>query len=96
MPADPCPKLFNQEIAEWSTIGVIILVISLIVNPFLTWTKYNTGKNLESKELKADVKDTFVCLYQTVGVLAGLLLARWLDWWWADPVAALLIVPYAL
>lgn len=43
----------------------------------------------------ADSKDAFVCLYLTVAVLTSLLLAGWLDWWWADPVAALLIVPYA-
>jgi divalent metal cation (Fe/Co/Zn/Cd) transporter len=50
---------------------------------------------LDSPALKADAKDTFICLYQTVVVLLGLLLVNWLGWWWADPIAALLIVPYA-
>jgi len=27
-------------------------------------------------------------------VLAGIGLTQWMGWWWADPVAALLIVPY--
>ena len=92
---DSISKLLNQETAKWSTLGVTILVISLLVNPALIYYKRKFGHRLESEELLADAKDTFVCLYQTIAVLGGLLLVRWLDWWWADPVAALLIVPYA-
>lgn len=76
---------------------MIILLVSLVVNPSLGWAKLSTGKNLKSAELKADAADTFICLYQTIVVLGGgLLLVRYLDLWWADPIAALLIVPYAL
>ncbi len=93
---DSISKFISQKAPGWSTLGVVILVISLVVNPILVRAKYKVGKKLNSEEMKADAKDTFVCLYQTIVVLGGLLLVRWLDWWWADPVAALLIVPYAL
>ena len=93
---DSVSKLINKDVPDWSTLGLVILLVSLVVNPILIWAKYTTGKKLESEALIADSKDTFICLYQTVVVLAGLLLVRYLDWWWADPVAALLIVPYAL
>lgn len=93
---DSITKLINKETPSWSTLGVVILLVSLVVNPILIWYKYRYGKKLESKELIADSKDTFVCLYQTIAVLGGLLAVRYLNWWWADPVAALLIVPYAL
>lgn len=93
---DSISKLIAQNPPSWSTAGVVILVISLVVNPILIWYKYRYGKKLDSKELIADSKDTFVCLYQTIAVLGGLLAVRYLDWWWADPVAAFLIVPYAL
>lgn len=93
---DSITKYINKEIPSWSTAGIIILIISLVVNPILIWYKYSYGKKLDSKELIADSKDTFVCLYQTIAVLSGLLAARYLGWWWADPVAAFLIVPYAL
>lgn len=93
---DSITKLINKETPDWSTLGVIILLVSLVVNPFLIYYKRKYGKKLDSKELLADSKDTFVCLYQTVAVLGGLLVVRFLDLWWADPVAALLIVPYAL
>lgn len=92
---DAVTKLVNHEKPDWSTPGVIILIVSLVVNPFLIYFKNKYGNKLNSKALKEDAKDTFICLYQTVGVLAGLLLVRWMGWWWADPVAALLIVPYA-
>lgn len=88
-------KLINRETAEWSTLGLVILGVSLVVNPILIHYKRKYGHQLDSPELLADAKDTFICLYQTVVVLAGLLLVNWLGWWWADPVAALLIVPYA-
>ena len=93
---DSVSKLISQETANWSSLGVGILLVSLVVNPFLIHYKRKYGKALDSGELIADSKDTFVCLYQTVAVLAGLLAVRYLGWWWADPVAALLIVPYAL
>lgn len=93
---DSVTKFINKETPDWSTLGIIILLVSLVVNPILIWYKYRYGKKLDSKELIADSKDTLVCLYQTVAVLGGLLAVRYLDWWWADPVAALLIVPYAL
>lgn len=93
---DSITKFISEKAPAWSTMGIVILLVSLVVNPILIWYKYSYGKKLESKELIADSKDTFVCLYQTIAVLAGLLAVRYLDWWWADPVAALLIVPYAL
>ncbi|TVZ21659.1 cation diffusion facilitator family transporter [Dokdonia sp. Hel_I_63] len=92
---DSITKLINQETANWSTMGLIILLVSLVVNPILIYFKRKYGKKLDSPALMADAKDTFICLYQTVVVLIGLLLVNWLGWWWADPVAALLIVPYA-
>ena len=93
---DSVSKLINQETANWSTLGIIILCVSLVVNPILIHYKRKYGKQLDNEELIADSKDTFICLYQTVTVLGGLLAVRFLDLWWADPVAALLIVPYAL
>lgn len=49
---------------------------------------------MKSPALKYDAKDTLICEYQTVVVLIGLPLTQTVGWWWADPVAALLIVPY--
>ncbi len=94
--SDAISKLVNEQRPETSIIGMVILGVSLIVNPFLFWGKYHTGKQLDSQALIADSKETLVCLYQTIVVLLGLILNSTLSFWWADPVAALLIVPYVL
>ncbi|HET8864851.1 MAG TPA: cation transporter [Gracilimonas sp.] len=93
---DSITSLLNREVPDWSTAGIIILVISLVINPVIIWANYKYGKKLKNKELIAKAKDTFICMYQTIAVLGGLLVVRYLDLWWADPVAAFLIVPYAL
>lgn len=93
---DSITKLINQETANWSTMGLIILLVSLVINPVLIYYKRKYGKKLDSPALLADAKDTFICLYQTIVVLIGLLLVNQFGWWMADPIAAILIVPYAL
>ena len=74
--------------------GIGILLVSLVVNPILAWGKYHYGKKTESPSLKYDAIDTMICEYQTIVVLIGIGFVQWQGWWWADPVAALLIVPY--
>ena len=84
----------SREAPDFNWWGIAILFVSLVVNPFLAWGKYRYGRRLDSPALKYDAKDTLICEYQTIVVLAGIGLTQWQGWWWADPVAALLIVPY--
>tara|TARA_Y100000768_G_C23888195_1_gene638748 strand:+ start:251 stop:886 length:636 start_codon:yes stop_codon:yes gene_type:complete len=87
-------KLLSGKQSAFSWWGIVILTTSLILNPFLAWGKYHYGKKTSSPTLKYDAIDTMICEYQTVVVLLGIALSNWMGWWWADPVAALLIVPY--
>ncbi|PHQ32096.1 hypothetical protein CEE69_27715 [Rhodopirellula bahusiensis] len=87
-------KFISQETASMSWWGIGILLVSLVVNPMLAWGKYRYGKKTDSATLKYDAIDTMICEYQTIVVLIGVGLVQWQGWWWADPVAALLIVPY--
>ena len=87
-------KFISQETAGMSWWGIGILLVSLVVNPMLAWGKYYYGKQTDSPSLKYDAIDTMICEYQTIVVLIGIGLVQWQGWWWADPVAALLIVPY--
>lgn len=66
----------SQETATWSTLGIGILIVSLVINPILIYYKRKYGHKLDSPALLADAKDTFICLYQTVVVLIGLLLVK--------------------
>ncbi|QDV78325.1 cation diffusion facilitator family transporter [Botrimarina mediterranea] len=87
-------KIVSGETSSVSWWGIGILMVSLIVNPMLAWGKYRFGKKTGSPSLKYDAIDTMICEYQTIVVLLGIGLVHWQGWWWADPVAALLIVPY--
>jgi len=79
--------------AQFSLIGTVLTGISVIVMPVLGWAKLNTAKDLASSALRADAYETISCAWLSVTTLAGLLVNATLGWHWADPVAALLLVP---
>ena len=85
--------LVNRKAPEHSVPGIILACVSLIVMPTLSRAKKDVGKRLGSAAMKADAKQTDFCVYLSALLLAGLLLNTALGWWWADPVAALIMVP---
>lgn len=85
--------LLTHEMPQKSLPGLIITVLSVIVMPVLARAKRRVAASLGSRALVADAKQTSLCAYLSVIVLAGLLLNATLGWWWADPVAALAMVP---
>lgn len=79
--------------AEETTVGIILTAVSLVVMPFLGRAKLKTAAALSSAALKADAYETIACAWLSLTTLAGLLLNMYMGWWWADPVAALILVP---
>ncbi len=61
--------------------------------PFLAWSKHRAGKALGSAALVADAKETLICSYLSLALLLGLGLNALAGWWWADPVAAIVMLP---
>jgi divalent metal cation (Fe/Co/Zn/Cd) transporter len=57
--------------------------------PLLSRAKRQIGVRLHSPAMTADAKQADFCAYLAAILLAGLVLNYWLNWWWADPVAAL-------
>ncbi len=86
-------KLYYKEKSEESIVGLVLSILSLIAMPVLAVMKFRTAKSLESKALRADAVETAVCAYLSFALFLGLGLRTWFGWWWADPVAALLMVP---
>ncbi len=84
--------LFLQEAPEPSLIGIVIAVLSLIIMPTLTYFKYQTGKQLKSKSLVADSKQTLVCVLMSAALLIGLSLNYLFGIWWLDPIVGLIFV----
>jgi len=89
-------KLWFQEQSEPSPLGILLAVLSLIVMPVLTRKKYRTGKALDSAAMVGDSKQTLACALLSVALLLGLSLNAAFDWWWADPIAGLAMVPWLL
>jgi cation diffusion facilitator family transporter len=83
---------FGRE-AEESLIGIVLTAVSLVVMPFLGWAKLRTATALGSGALRADAYETITCAWLSLTTLVGLGLNAWLGWWWADPAAALVLVP---
>jgi len=61
--------------------------------PLLARAKRKVAAAIKSGALKADAKQTELCTYLSAILLGGLLLNALFGWWWADPVAALVMVP---
>ena len=85
--------LVYRKAPEHSLPGIILAGVSLIVMPTLSRAKKDVGEKLGSAAMKADAKQADFCVYLSVLLLVGLLLNTTLGWWWADPVAALIMVP---
>lgn len=85
--------LIHRKVPESSPAGIILACVSLIVMPLLSRAKRRVGNELGSAAMKADAKQTQFCTYLSAILLGGLLLNTAFGIWWADPVAALIMVP---
>jgi divalent metal cation (Fe/Co/Zn/Cd) transporter len=85
--------LWSKRAPEHSVPGIILACVSLVVMPLLSRTKRKVGRALGSAAMHADAKQTEFCTYLSAILLAGLLLNALFGLWWADPVAALIMVP---
>jgi divalent metal cation (Fe/Co/Zn/Cd) transporter len=86
--------LFMQETVEESRIGIILAGVSLVVMPLVSWGKLRAATAINSAALRSEAKETLACSYLSFTLLVGLVANALAGWWWADPVAALLMVPW--
>jgi divalent metal cation (Fe/Co/Zn/Cd) transporter len=82
-------SLIGAERPEHSLVGIVLVAISVVVMPFLSWAQRRAGRELGSASAVADSKQTLLCTYLSAAVLVGLVLNSTFGWWWADPVVAL-------
>lgn len=85
--------LLSRKPPEHSIPGIALACVSLIVMPLLARAKKKIGRELGSAAMHADARQTDFCVYLSAILLVGLLLNAGLGWWWADPIAALVMVP---
>lgn len=90
---DSGTTLWYREHPARSITGVVILVLSVVIMPLLARAKRRVARGLSSRALEADATQTSLCAWLSAIALAGVLLNAVAGWWWADPVAALAMVP---
>lgn len=76
--------------ASWWGLG--LAVAAAIIMPVLWQGKLRIAKRIGSAALKADAACSVTCAYMSVTLLVGLALNRLFGWWWADPLAALVLI----
>ena len=88
--------LAGGERAGHSTVGLVLAAVSLVVMPVLSGAQRRAGRRLGSASAVADSKQTLLCTYLSAVLLVGLAANSAFGWWWADPVAALVIAVVAV
>jgi divalent metal cation (Fe/Co/Zn/Cd) transporter len=85
--------LMGQHAPAPSLPGILLACASLIAMPLLSRAKRRVGTALGSAAMQADARQAEFCTYLSGILLGGLLLNTIWGLWWADPVAALVMVP---
>jgi len=86
--------LWTASAPKESLVGIVLAVASLVIMPLVAWGKLRAARELGSAALRAEAKETLACSYLSLALLVGLLANALGGLWWADPVAALLMVPW--
>lgn len=87
--------LIGRNEPDASIIGIILALVSLIVMPLLAVAKRRVGRAMNSATMIADSAQTWLCTSLSAVLLGGLLANASLGWWWADPIAGLIIAAIA-
>jgi divalent metal cation (Fe/Co/Zn/Cd) transporter len=86
--------LSTEDRLDWQRRGRIALsALPLVVMPILAREKQRVAADSGSHALQRDSRQTDICAYLSAILLGGLGLNALFDWWWAKPVAALVMVP---
>jgi divalent metal cation (Fe/Co/Zn/Cd) transporter len=79
-----------------SPLGILWTGVTCVAMLALSFGKARTGSALNNPVLKTEGRVTLIDAYLSGAVLLGLVLNAALGWWWADPLAGLVIVFYGI
>ncbi len=88
--------LITRTHPQPSVVGTIWLAATLVAMLLLSYGKRVTGRRLDNSVLVTESRVTLIDAYLATAVLIGLVLNAALGWWWADPLAAGVIVYYGI
>lgn len=88
-------QLVARQAPDVSVVGIALAAASVVVMPLLARAKKRLGPTLGSQAVVSESRQTELCAWLSAVVLVGLGLNATLGWWWADPVAALVLAGFA-
>lgn len=88
---DAVHTLWTGDRPEFSAVGVALLLISMAVMLSLARAKRRVARELGSEAMEADAFQTTACWWLSLAALVGVGANGLFGWWWADPVAAIVI-----
>ena len=88
--------LFGGGHPETSWVGIGLAAITAPTMPLLARAKQRVGRQLNSSATVSEGTQNMICAYLSIALLVGLGANALLGWWWADPLAALVIAAVAL
>ena len=88
--------LVSGQQASESIVGMVLAAVSLAIMPGLAYAKGRVAHRSGSTTLAVESRQTMLCAYLSAVLLAGLLADSLVGWWWADPLAALVIAGLAI
>ncbi len=88
-------QLADQRAPDVSLVGIVLAAVSVVVMPLLAHAKKRLAPTLGSQAVVSESRQTELCAWLSAVVLIGLGLNATLGWWWADPVAALVLAGFA-
>jgi divalent metal cation (Fe/Co/Zn/Cd) transporter len=88
--------IWTRDAPSESIVGIVLAGVSLTVMPLIAVDKLRVARVIGSRALRAEAMETLACSYLSACLLLGLAANAVLGWWWADPVAAILMVPWLI
>jgi divalent metal cation (Fe/Co/Zn/Cd) transporter len=88
---DAAQTLWRGDRPEFSAVGVALTAVSLVVMFWLARTKRCVARELGSRAMEADAFQTTACWWLSLAALTGIGMNGALGWWWADPMAGVVI-----
>ena len=86
-------SLLGYSEAKPTLLGIAILVVAAAVMPWLAKEKRRLSRATGTAALRADAAQSALCAYLSLIALAGLAINAIWHVKWADPIAALIVLP---
>ena len=100
---DVVVTLLRGDRPDASPLGLVVTGAAVVVMPTLAWAKRRTAKSLlahghqgSAVLLTADAAETLLCAVLSMATLVGVGANAAFGWWWADPLAGLVVVYFAI